>query len=109
MVTLDELRRVLTLAQQVVMPRAVENYLLDLVEATRRDGRLIRGVSTRGAQGLYRAARTWALVQGRSVVVPDEVVELAVPVLAHRVVARAAGPDSSSRVIGAVLEALPVP
>ena len=69
----------------------VEDYLLDLVAATRSDAGLIRGVSTRGAEALYRAVRAMALVRGRSYVIPDDVRELAIPVLAHRVQARAEG------------------
>ena len=60
------------------------DYIMDIVEATRRTARLALGVSTRGALALQRASRAWALVNGRSFVTPDDVRTLAVPVLAHR-------------------------
>jgi MoxR-like ATPase len=55
------------------------------------------GVSPRGAIGLYRAARAYALVQGRTYLVPDDVRDLVVPCLAHRIL-----PAGSS---GATLDA----
>ena len=65
---------------------SINEYLLDIVEATRRCDELHVGVSTRGALALYRAAQAAALVAGRRYVVPDDVKRLAVPVLAHRVI-----------------------
>ncbi len=44
------------------------------------------GVSVRGCQGLVRACRAWAAAQGRNYVLPDDVLDLAVPVLAHRLI-----------------------
>lgn len=64
---------------------SLADYVMDIVEATRRSARLSLGVSTRGALALQRASRAWALVQGRIYVTPDDVQTLAVPVLAHRV------------------------
>jgi MoxR-like ATPase len=43
-------------------------------------------VSMRGALALARTAKTWAIAQGRTYVTPDDVRELAVPVLAHRII-----------------------
>ena len=46
------------------------------------------GVSTRGAISLYRASQASALIDGRSFVVPDDVKQLTIPVLSHRVVTK---------------------
>ncbi len=81
---------------------AVEDYLLDLVWLSRRDNRLLRGVSPRGAQALHRACRAAALVAGRDYVVPEDVRGLAVAVLGHRVVPRGAvegGPAAISSLL----------
>ncbi|MEZ4317031.1 MAG: MoxR family ATPase [Myxococcota bacterium] len=75
-------------ADRVDVAEPIEDYLLDLVRRTRADSRLVRGVSTRGAKALYRAARALALLEGRTYVVPEDVRRLAGPVLAHRVLAR---------------------
>ena len=52
---------------------SINDYLLDIVEATRRCEELHVGVSTRGAIALYRASQAAALVAGRHYVVPDDV------------------------------------
>ncbi|HEY2839100.1 MAG TPA: MoxR family ATPase [Pirellulales bacterium] len=74
--------------RQVTVDEAIHNYLLDLIEATRNSDDLHVGASTRGALCLYRAAQSLALVDGRDYVVPDDVKQLAVPVLAHRVITK---------------------
>lgn len=65
---------------------SIEEYLMDIVHATRQHDELNVGVSTRGALVFYRATQAAALVGGRQYVVPDDVKSLAVPVLAHRVI-----------------------
>jgi MoxR-like ATPase len=65
---------------------ALEDYLLEIVEQTRRHEALALGVSPRGAQALFRAAQAHALVDGRDYVLPDDVKRLAAPVCAHRVI-----------------------
>jgi len=93
----NELEAVLSTEQIVTLQRAVrevafdeaiEDYLLDIVEATRNCDELHAGVSTRGGLCLYRAAQALALIEDRDYVAPDDVKRLAVPVLAHRVIAR---------------------
>ncbi len=72
--------------RQVTIEDSINRYVLDIVEATRRCDELHVGVSTRGALALYRAAQAAALVAGRRFAVPDDVKQLTVPVLAHRVI-----------------------
>jgi len=61
------------------------DFLMEIVRRTRVEPRLQIGVSPRGAVALYRAARAFALVQGRTYLVPDDILTLAVPCLAHRI------------------------
>jgi MoxR-like ATPase len=70
---------------QVVVDPAILDYLMAIVQATRSTPRLRMGVSPRGNMALYRAARAYALTQGRPYLVPDDVRSLAVPCLAHRI------------------------
>ncbi|MEN6451814.1 MAG: AAA family ATPase [Thermoguttaceae bacterium] len=72
--------------REVAVDTSINEYLMDIVQATRRCDELHVGVSTRGALAFYRAAQAAALVAGRQYVVPDDVKQLAVPVLAHRVI-----------------------
>jgi MoxR-like ATPase len=75
-------------ADAVRADESVLDYVMALVEATRRAPALALGVSPRGALALLRAARAHALVDGREFLVPDDVKTLAVPALAHRVLLR---------------------
>ena len=72
----------------MAVEESINEYILDLVEATRNHDELDLGVSTRGAITLYKAAQSLALIEGRKFVIPDDVKRLAVPVLAHRIVCR---------------------
>ncbi len=101
-----ELSAAIAQVEQVAVPGEVEDYMLDLVRATRSTGRLARGVSPRGAQALFRACRAWALLRGRGFVIPEDVRELAVPVLAHRVIPRGGGADPSADAQVAILDVL---
>jgi MoxR-like ATPase len=74
------------LAAEVHADASVMAYLSDLVDATRRDADVSLGVSIRGALALARAAKVWALADRRSYVTPDDVQDLAVHVLAHRII-----------------------
>lgn len=72
--------------RKVEVEDSINEYLLDIVQATRACDELHIGVSTRGTLALYRAAQAAALVDGRTFVVPDDVKRLAIPVMAHRVI-----------------------
>ena len=74
--------------RRVEVEDSINSYLLDIVDATRSCEDLHTGVSTRGALALYRAGQAAALVEGRQYVVPDDIKQLAVPVMAHRVITR---------------------
>lgn len=72
--------------RQIDVEQTVTGYLTSIVRATREDVRLQLGASPRAALILFRTAQSLAFVRGRSFVIPDDVKELAVPVLAHRIV-----------------------
>ena len=87
----------ITLAQAVHVAPSLKGYIVDLAEATRRHRDLAIGVSPRAALGLQRAARARAAALGREYVVPDDLKELAFPVLEHRM---ALTPEAQMRGIG---------
>jgi MoxR-like ATPase len=64
----------------------LQGYLLDLVDATRGDARLALPVSPRGSLALFRGAQASAALEGRDYVVPEDIKELAVPVLRKRMI-----------------------
>ena len=104
---LEERERV----KRVKVDASLVEYVLDLVEATRRDGRVRLGASPRAAIAFERAARARARVLGRDFVVPEDVKSLAIPVLAHRIVASGGegGRAAAERVLGELLQRVRVP
>ena len=85
-VSTDELRQANRLCRQVYVHPVLEDYLLDLVHATRGNDGIALGVSPRGSLALARTAQALAAVKGRTYVIPDDIQRLAQPVLAHRIV-----------------------
>jgi len=71
---------------QIHVDPAVNTYIVSIVRATREHPEVSLGCSPRGTIALYRAAQAWALYQDRMFVTPDDVLKMAVPVLAHRLV-----------------------
>ncbi len=96
----------------VKVDNAVNDYLLRLIHGTRQHAAVRLGVSMRGALLFSRMARARALLQGRAFVLPEDLKDLAVPVLAHRLVldtrARYGGVDKRG-VIQELLGSVPVP
>ncbi|MCA9074086.1 MAG: MoxR family ATPase [Planctomycetaceae bacterium] len=86
--TSEQLRSLQRATREVRVDDSLNDYLLDIVHATRSHDELVLGVSTRGALTFYRAAQSLASVEGRDYVIPDDIKTLAIPVLAHRVVCR---------------------
>ena len=68
------------------MDEVIHRWLVELVRATRDHESVVIGSSVRGSLALERAARAWALLEGRSFVIPEDIERLFVPVLIHRVV-----------------------
>lgn len=70
---------------RVALDSALGSYLQAVIQATRTSNALSLGASTRGALALAQASRARALLKGRNYVIADDIHELAIPVLAHRV------------------------
>jgi MoxR-like ATPase len=87
-ISTDQIIQLQRSVREVRVEESINDYLLDIVGATRVSDELHVGVSTRGALNLYRAAQALATINGRDYVVPDDVKQLAVPVLAHRVITK---------------------
>lgn len=62
------------------------DYIADIVTATRGSSSILSGVSPRGTLGLLKAVQAYALIHGRDFVTPEDIKELAIPVLAHRII-----------------------
>jgi MoxR-like ATPase len=99
-------------ASALHVSEALSDYVLDLARATREHPRVSLGLSTRGALALIRAARVHAGLRGGEFVAPDDVQAVARWTLAHRLVLKpeaALDGDTDLSVVGAILDATPVP
>jgi MoxR-like ATPase len=118
----DSLKAVLTaerlialqgLTHEVRVEESINDYILDIVAATRRHSELTLGVSPRGTITFYKAVQGLALIEGRDYATPDDVKRLAGPVLAHRVISRGViregQRDRTRAVIRQILETQPAP
>jgi len=96
----------------VDLPEPVKMYIVDVCQATRTDGSLLMGASSRASLALVKASRVRAASQGRDVVLPDDVRALLSAVIEHRLILT---PDAQLRdeTVGNVLERIltriPVP
>jgi len=98
--------------EEVHLSESVARYIVQLVAATRASGRVRVGSSPRGSLAVMKLARARAALAGRGFVLPDDVQEVAVPALAHRLILRPefwAQDLSEERVVEEVLEQVPSP
>jgi len=72
--------------EEVYVKKEVMRYIVELVQATRRDHRVAVGSSPRGSLGLFKLSRALAVLSGRDYVVPDDVKRAVIPVLGHRII-----------------------
>ena len=82
---------ILTAAQavgQITVSDSIKSYILALTAATRENERIRLGVSPRGSLALMRASQAYAGMNGRDFVLPDDVKQVAVAVLSHRILSR---------------------
>jgi MoxR-like ATPase len=85
-VGLSELETLFSAVEEVYVDPLLKRWIVDLVRATRELEIVQVGASVRGTLALERVARAWALLHGRPFVAPEDVEELFLPVLGHRLV-----------------------
>lgn len=81
----DEIIQAQNQIKEVYADDSIHYFIVSLVEQTRKHPDVILGSSPRGSLNLLRAAQGWAFYNERNYVVPDDVLKMAVPVLAHRI------------------------
>ncbi|MFN9371384.1 MAG: AAA family ATPase [Planctomycetaceae bacterium] len=87
-VSAQQLQELQRQVREVKVSDAINDYVMDIVEATRQHDQLSLGLSTRGALTLYRAVQSQAFVEGRDYATPDDVKKMVPCVVAHRVLCR---------------------
>jgi MoxR-like ATPase len=104
--------KLLHLQQTVAHVHAAEallDYIQNLIEATRRASGFAEGLSPRAGLALLHAARAWALLEGRDMVLPEDVQAVAPNVMNHRLRPVAETEGGSARLVQALLESVPIP
>jgi len=108
----DAVRALRRIPEQIAVEDELRDYVVAVCRETRADRRVDVGVSPRGVQRLFEASRARAAIEGREYVVPDDVLAVAEPVLAHRLVltAETSVRETSRRdVVRDVLDRVEVP
>ena len=111
-VSTNEVETMIATARELHVAPSIRAYVVDLAAATRQHPSLALGMSPRASLALQRAARARAASLGRDFVTPDDVKELAPPVLEHRLSLSAEAEMSGvlvGEVLGEVLGSVPVP
>ena len=111
-----DVRRLQAAVREVQAANEIADYVLAIVAATRQTPLCSLGASPRGAIALLGVAKARAMLRGRSYVEPDDVKDLCVPVLAHRITLSGRGPGggeierlAAERVIRDLVDQIPIP
>jgi len=108
--TLEEIAKLQKMCREVYVHEDLRDYIVNLVQATRGNaGAVTAGVSPRGTLALLRAAQGYAMVQGRDFVVPEDIKEVAVYVLAHRLLTEYGSEQEKMQTVERLLQSIPVP
>ncbi len=111
-VNAEEVVQLQKACRQVLVTQDVQQYIIQLVRATRKQPHVELGASPRAMLGLYRTSQALAALRGRAFVIPDDVKYLAPFVMAHRIIPEASASLKGGRgedIVQAVLAAVPAP
>ena len=86
LITQKELITIQKAVKEVYVSDALKKYLVRIIKATRENDDIYLGASPRGSLGLFRMGQAFAALNGREYIIPDDLKEIAVQVLAHRIV-----------------------
>jgi len=111
-ISAEEVIQLQKMSERIRIDESILDYILAIISETRNPKLFELGVSPRGALALKSAAQSRALADGRDYCIPDDVKEMALPVLAHRVVLRSEllkGQGGEEEAIRDVLKKVSVP
>jgi MoxR-like ATPase len=106
-ISLEQVRSLQAACLKVNVERSLQQYMLDLVRATRQSSDIRLGVSPRGTVTLQRAAQALAFLEGRDYVLPDDIKTLSPNVLSHRMIS--AGSQPPLTVVKRLLDQVSIP
>ena len=91
---------------------AILSYIVEMVQRTREDHRVVNGASPRACQNLFKSGRAVAAIDGRDYVIPDDIKGIALQIISHRIVMK---PEAKIRgitgmhIVRKILSEVPVP
>ena len=108
-ITPQQLVKMQEQARAIVASPALINYVQDLLDASRSNNQFGNGLSPRAGLALLAAARAWALISGRTMVLPEDVQAVAPGVMGHRLMGHGdlAGPSDAA--VRTLIESVPIP
>jgi MoxR-like ATPase len=87
-IAMEDIEYVQSNYTKVHVSEEIKNYILEIVSATRKHKNIELGCSPRASLNLMKGSQALAAVRGRDYVIPEDVKELAVPILSHRLILR---------------------
>jgi len=111
-VGVEEVLQVMGEVKRVFLSQAIKRYIVELTSRTRQSDDVYLGASPRGSIFLARAGQARAALVGRDYVLPDDIKDMAIPILAHRIIVSPAArlrELSSDRIVEEILHKTSVP
>jgi len=106
-ISLDEVLKLRGFCGNIKLETSLQQYILNLVRATREDEEITLGASPRGAVALQKATQALAFLLGRDYAIPDDVKFLAPYVLSHRLIP--SGGRRANTIVERLLRSVPIP
>lgn len=106
-ISLKDVLELQQLCSKIKVEKSVQEYIVNLVRATREDEEITLGVSPRGAVVLQRAIQAYAFLESRDYALPDDVKFLAPSILSHRMIP--AGGRRTATIVERLLRSVPIP
>ena len=92
---------------KIILSDPIRDYIINIIHATRESHNIIIGASPRAGIALAKSARSRALIKNRDYVIPDDIKALAVPVLAHRIIADSS--QNAAIILENIIDNIPTP
>ena len=108
-ITIEELINMQEQVKEVTVVDNIKYYIVDLIQETRKNPKVLVGISPRGGISLLKAAKSLAYIRGRDYVIPDDIQEMAVPVLSHRIILKSNIGITSDEIIREAIKNVEVP
>lgn len=111
-ITMEEIQFVQENYVKVHVSEDIKNYILDIVSETRKNSSIEMGCSPRASLNLMKGSQAMAAIKGRDYVLPEDVKEMAVPILSHRIIlknAQGLGENKAEAVVEKILNTVHTP